>query len=82
MSILSIEIHKKDNGDFQAHCPELELHCIGASETEAVNRMESLILFELTKRDDSLLPEQNFQQFDGMVSGSKTFYVPPNTRVH
>lgn len=82
MSFLSIEIRKKENGSFQAHCPELAIYCDGNSEPEALNKMESLILFELTKHSQEDFPENLQSEIDNKFMGTKIMYVPHKTRIH
>lgn len=82
MSVLSIEVHRKSNGGFRASCPELDIYCEAHSEPEAVTRMQSLILFELTKTDNDVPLGEGFTPDDNDFLEMKFLYVPPKTRVH
>ena len=76
-------------GSFAASCPELGLFCQADTEEEAVNRIQSLIAFQLTRSEvdhpADFISTANMKQgkHQGRNGGCRTtvLYMPHRTHV-
>jgi hypothetical protein len=82
---LTMEISEKNDGSYEAHCPELSLTAHGHFAEEAIDRLKELVFSSMAGGFDSaLLETKSPDMLRGILADNKKCYlcVPHHPRVH
>jgi hypothetical protein len=81
--LYSVEILKSDDGLVVASCKELGLTCVGATEEEAVDELQTLVFFHtVTGLAPSDAGSGEHAAGTKPFGGERVLFVPPNGPVH
>ena len=82
--MFNISVKARDGrlGEFIAACPELSVSCQGQTEEEALSKLQSLICFHVTSREDILPVAGQIPEGLPVPNSVKILYVPDKLREH
>ncbi|MDD5555849.1 MAG: hypothetical protein PHN82_01230 [bacterium] len=82
---LTVEVDEREDGIFEAHCPELSLSAKGRFAEEAVDRLKEMVFASVGGNfDATVLSPPDTDQLKPILARHKHcyLYMPPGRRAH